>query len=102
MPATYDELDCLFTGWGEKSRGLIELLNIPGLTVWAMRDDLPAPTYAIGHAAMMGDAAHATTPYQGQGAGKAIEDALVPETLLGRLHDSKYIPNTFVSYDQVR
>ncbi len=50
----------------------------------------------------MGDAAHATTPYQGQGAGQAIEDALVLETLLGRLRDPKYIPNAFVSYDQVR
>ncbi|KAL9064889.1 MAG: hypothetical protein Q9161_008592 [Pseudevernia consocians] len=102
MPATYDELDRLFTGWGKKARGLIELLDIPDLKVWAMRDDLPAPTYTIGNVAMMGDAAHATTPYQGQGAGQAIEDALVLETLLGRLHNPKYIPNAFVSYDQVR
>lgn len=102
MPATYGMLERLFTGWGKKAHELIELLDIPTLTLWAMRDDLPALTYTVGHVAMMGDAAHATTPYQGQGAGQAIEDALVLETLLGRLHDPKYIPNAFVSYDQVR
>lgn len=101
-PATHDELNHLFTGWGQKAHNLIELLDTPNLTAWAMRDDLPAPTYTIGHVAMMGDAAHATTPYQGQGAGQAIEDALVLETLLGRVHDPKYIPNAFAAYDQVR
>lgn len=102
MPATYDDLDRLFTGWGQKARDLIALLDSPTLTAWAMRDDLPAPTYTVGHVAMMGDAAHATTPFQGQGAGQAIEDALVLETLLGRVREAKFIPNAFAAYDQVR
>ncbi|CAF9919798.1 MAG: hypothetical protein ALECFALPRED_001302 [Alectoria fallacina] len=102
MPATYAQLDALFTGWGEKARSLIALLDSPSLTVWAMRDDLPAPTYTVGHVAMMGDAAHATTPFQGQGAGQAIEDALVLETVLGRVGDAKSIANAFAAYDQVR
>lgn len=102
MPASYDELDRLFTGWGKKARDLIELIDTPSLAVWAMRDDLPAATYTVGHVAMMGDAAHATTPFQGQGAGQAIEDALVLETLLGRVHDPKHIPYAFEAYDQVR
>ena len=102
MPANNSELSRLLTGWGKKCQGLIELLDIPNLKMWAMRDDLPARTYAVGHVAMMGDAAHATTPYQGQGAGQAIEDALVLETLLGRIRDPKYIPNAFAAYDQVR
>ncbi len=50
----------------------------------------------------MGDAAHATTPFQGQGAGQAIEDALVLSTLLGRVRDPMLIPNAFAAYDQVR
>ncbi|KAI1741713.1 hypothetical protein F4680DRAFT_414814 [Xylaria scruposa] len=33
----------------------------------------------------MGDAAHAITPWQGAGAGKAIEDALILATVLGRI-----------------
>ena len=51
---------------------------------------------------MMGDAAHSTTPWQGQGASQAIEDALVLETLLGRVKDVQHIQNAFAAYDQVR
>lgn len=51
---------------------------------------------------MMGDAAHATTPFQGQGAGQAIEDACVLETLFGRVKRGKDVPNVFAAYDQVR
>ena len=102
LPATYDQVDGLFTGWSKKAHDLTKLLDTPNLTMWAMRDDLPASTYSIGHVAMMGDAAHATTPFQGQGAGQAIEDALVLETLLGRIHDPKHIPKVFAAYDQVR
>lgn len=102
MPATYSDLDRLFTNWGQKAHDLIALLDSPTLAVWAMRDDLPAPSYTLGHVAMMGDAAHATTPFQGQGAGQAIEDALVLETLLGRIRESRFVPNVFAAYDQVR
>lgn len=50
----------------------------------------------------MGDAAHATTPYQGQGAAQAIEDALVLATLLAEVSDPSMIPNAFLAFDQVR
>lgn len=51
---------------------------------------------------MMGDAAHATTPFQGQGAGQAIEDALVLATLLAEVSDPSMIQNAFLAFDQVR
>ena len=51
---------------------------------------------------MMGDAAHATTPFQGQGAGQAIEDALVLTTLLAKITDPTHVPNAFTAFDQVR
>lgn len=38
---------------------------------------LPLPSFAVGRVALLGDAAHAMTPDLGQGAGQAIEDALV-------------------------
>ena len=50
----------------------------------------------------MGDAAHASTPFQGQGAGQAIEDALVLVTLLGKVETPKQLPNAFAAYDQIR
>ena len=50
----------------------------------------------------MGAAAHATTPYQGQGAGQAIEDALVLSTLFSHVSHPGMIQNAFLAYDQVR
>ena len=67
-----------------------------------MWDHKPAPTYTKDRIAIMGDAAHATTPYQGQGAGQAIEDALVLGTVLAQVMDRDMIEHAFLAYDQVR
>lgn len=50
----------------------------------------------------MGDAAHATTPCQGSGAGMAIEDSLVLSTLLGRAETAAQSSLALEVYDQVR
>jgi len=39
-------------------------------------DIKPLPRFAFGRVLLLGDAAHATTPNMGQGAGQAVEDAL--------------------------
>ncbi|CAD6591824.1 MAG: hypothetical protein ASARMPREDX12_005454 [Alectoria sarmentosa] len=103
LPADPEALRRMFSTWGASSRALVELLlATPNPSVWAMWDHPPAPTYTKGRIAMMGDAAHATTPYQGQGAGQAIEDALVLATLLAEVSDLRMIQNAFLAYDQVR
>ena len=70
--------------------------------MWALHDHSPAPTYTKNRIALMGDAAHATTPFQGQGAGQSMEDALVLKTVLAQVSNPKTIPNAFLAYDQVR
>lgn len=52
----------------------------------------------------MGDAAHASTPHQGAGAGQAIEDAHVLAELLAddRVHTSQDCVAAFQAYDEVR
>ncbi|CAF9924864.1 MAG: hypothetical protein ALECFALPRED_002851 [Alectoria fallacina] len=103
LPADPEALRRMFSTWGASSRALVELLlATPNPSVWAMWDHPPAPTYTKGRIAMMGDAAHATTPYQGQGAGQAIEDALVLATLLAEVTEPSMVQNAFLAYDQVR
>lgn len=91
--------------------------------VWALFDHPPAPTYFKGRLAILGDAAHASTPHQGAGAGQAIEDgkvilawdfptrfdiwtnhhpAFILSNLLGQIESASEIENAFYAYDAVR
>lgn len=71
---------------------------------WAIFENPPVSTYARGCVAIIGDAAHASTPHQGAGAGQAIEDVHVLTELLG---DGGVLNRTkakaaFQAYDRVR
>jgi salicylate hydroxylase len=70
--------------------------------VWALFDHPPAPTYYKGRLAILGDAAHASTPHQGAGAGQAIEDAYILTHLLGKIDSAADIEDAFRAYDSVR
>lgn len=70
--------------------------------VWALFDHPPAPTYYKGRLAILGDAAHASTPHQGAGAGQAIEDAFILSNLLGQVKTANEIEKAFHAYDAVR
>lgn len=50
----------------------------------------------------MGDAAHATTPWQGYGLGLAIEDAVILSTLLAETSSCRGINAALQAYDAVR
>ena len=72
--------------------------------MWALFDMLPAPTYSAGNVVLLGDAAHASTPHQGAGAGQALEDAFILSVLLGdeKTQTAGDIPAAFQAYDAVR
>lgn len=70
--------------------------------VWALFDHLPAPTYYKDRLCLLGDAAHASTPHQGAGAGQAIEDAFVLSNLLGQVNSTADLEKAFKAYDAVR
>lgn len=70
--------------------------------MWALFDHPPAATYYKGRFALLGDAAHASTPHQGAGAGQAIEDAFVLSNLLGQVNSVEEIEKAFHAYDAVR
>ncbi|KAK2063325.1 FAD/NAD(P)-binding domain-containing protein [Colletotrichum caudatum] len=58
--------------------------SLKSLDRWGQFDlgECPPPTYAKGRICLIGDAAHASTPHLGAGAGICIEDAAVLASLL--------------------
>jgi salicylate hydroxylase len=75
------------------------------LLQWAIFDlGNPLPAFHKGRIAVTGDAAHATSPHHGSGAGFAIEDSAVMAELLGddRVRTPKDIEAAFAAYDAIR
>ncbi|KAL3471907.1 hypothetical protein BJX99DRAFT_15248 [Aspergillus californicus] len=71
-----------FEGYGPNVTKLLKLCE-PKLNIWAIFDLLhPVPTFHKSRVAISGDAAHATSPHHGAGAGFCIEDTAVLATLL--------------------
>jgi salicylate hydroxylase len=50
---------------------------------------------------LLGDAAHASTPHQGSGAGQCLEDALVLSHLLGMATDAQDLEPALEVYDSI-
>ncbi|OBS20393.1 hypothetical protein FPOA_06764 [Fusarium poae] len=89
-----------FESFGEMPHNIIKLLDAP--KAWALLDHLPAPNFYSKNVAVVGDAAHATTPFQGAGAGQAIEDALVLSQLLGKVQCTDGVESALAAYDTIR
>lgn len=97
-----------FAGWSTTAQKIISMMRKND--IWALFNHPPATTYVSddGHVCVIGDAAHATTPHKGSGAGMAIEDAyvlgnLLSEALAGADVDAdKAISTAFRTYDATR
>ncbi|KAK2008417.1 mannitol 1-phosphate dehydrogenase [Colletotrichum eremochloae] len=89
-----------FEGWGDKSQKIIQMLQKPD--VWALFDHPPSPTYYQGRVCLLGDAAHASTPHKGSGAGMAVEDAYILGNLLALINGSEEIEMAFATYNKTR
>lgn len=97
-----------YAGWSSTVTKIISMMQKPD--IWALFNDPPASTYvsADGLVALIGDAAHATTPHKGSGAGMAIEDSfilggLVAEALsIEGVDAKKAISTAFRLYDATR
>ncbi|KAH9884877.1 salicylate hydroxylase [Xylariomycetidae sp. FL2044] len=102
--ATAEEMQKPYQGWPEHlQKAIKELLcdqpQQPAIYLW---NHAPARTYVQGAICMMGDAAHATTPWQGAGGGTSIEDSLILSTLLGMAKNKAEALVALRVYDRVR
>ncbi|KAI0189061.1 hypothetical protein F4808DRAFT_445754 [Astrocystis sublimbata] len=99
-----DEIKKLYAEWPTNLRQAVDELlcqepEQQGMYLW---EHLPARTYASGPLCLMGDAAHATTPWHGSGGGMSVEDSLILSTLLGRARSPIEAQAALKAYDHVR
>ncbi|KAI0964717.1 hypothetical protein F4678DRAFT_486470 [Xylaria arbuscula] len=107
-----DDVKAAFEGWCAPVRDLVERFP-EAMDKWAIFDlwEFLVPHYNSDRLCLAGDAAHATSPHHGAGAGQGIEDALCLTTLMQgvvteiREHPdakAKALATAFQTYDTVR
>jgi salicylate hydroxylase len=104
-PATREDALRDFAGSGRNVTSLLKLCK-PNLDVWGIfhLGDNPLPFYARKRVCLIGDAAHATSPHHGAGAGICIEDAAVMASLLDdeNVQTPEDVEVAFAVFDRVR
>jgi 6-hydroxynicotinate 3-monooxygenase len=73
------------------------------INIWAIYTRDPLATWVAGRVALLGDSCHPTTPWMGQGAAMAMEDAAVLSRCLDEIHgDPDGIEHAFNQYEATR
>jgi salicylate hydroxylase len=101
-PATRDQALSIFEEYAWDSRILDLVRNIEGdMSFWALVEMPRLPRWSRGRVMLLGDAAHAPLPHQGQGAGLAIEDACALAALLAKSGLKDY-GSAFQAFEDLR
>ncbi|VDB99296.1 unnamed protein product [Peniophora sp. CBMAI 1063] len=98
-----EELLPLFEGWAQEARGVIAGLEGAGLKKWVINVVNPLDEWSAGRVTLLGDAAHGMVPFQGAGAGQAIEDVHILSTLLSHPRTTRQtVQHALRAYSDVR
>ncbi|KAM5343940.1 hypothetical protein ACJ41O_012477 [Fusarium nematophilum] len=100
IPATKEQMLSSFSGWGPDVVNIVRLMGQSD--IWALFDLQPVEAYHKGRVCLLGDAAHASTPFQGAGAGMAVEDAYVLGRILGHVQRADDLPAAFEAFSKAR
>lgn len=92
----------LYSDYSEDAQQIVRMVAKDTSASWTAADHDHAPVYFRGRVGMMGDAAHASMPYAGNGAAQALEDVAVLDHLLSKLESVEQVPALFEAYDAVR
>ncbi|KAI0879769.1 FAD/NAD(P)-binding domain-containing protein [Hypoxylon argillaceum] len=88
---------------GPVAKGVVDLIldqeDPKGYAQWEHKS---TPTYANNRACIVGDAAHATSPWQDAGAGISIEDAFIMGRLFSNISTAAEIEAAFKAFDALR
>ena len=77
-PVDPEEIRAVYAGWCGDAQRLIDAACAQKMYKWALNARTPLPSWIIdGQVTLIGDAAHAMTPFLGHGAACGIEDAVV-------------------------
>jgi len=102
VPATRDQALSIFEEYSWDRRILDLVRNIEGdMSFWALIEMPRMPRWSRGRVMLLGDAAHAPLPHQGQGAGLAIEDAYALGALLAQGGLKNY-SSAFQAFENLR
>ncbi|KAF2130014.1 mannitol 1-phosphate dehydrogenase [Dothidotthia symphoricarpi CBS 119687] len=95
-----EEMEADFAEWGTHVQKIVGAMEKPD--IWALFMHPPCKTYYKGRLCLLGDAAHATTPHQGAGAGMCIEDSYILANLIKEVNGVEDLERAFHAYDHVR
>lgn len=87
-------------GWARPAEKLLAAAPDDGLIAGNISDREPVRKWGEGRVTLVGDAAHAMTPFLGQGGGQGIEDAAVVTSCLADGGDD--VPAALRSYENMR
>ncbi|KAF8132198.1 hypothetical protein K438DRAFT_830770 [Mycena galopus ATCC 62051] len=100
--ATPEEFIAKFRDFDPKFLHILDLPIHSPIHRWTLRVLPHLPTWILGRAALLGDAAHATLPMLGQGAGMAVEEAAALGCLLPAGTRREDIPARLKAYQDLR
>jgi salicylate hydroxylase len=89
VEASVEEALAVFEGWHPAVREMVGAVE-DDPAWWALHDFLPLEKWSEGRVVLVGDAAHAMLPHQGQGANQAIEDAVALARILADTRPGEY------------
>jgi salicylate hydroxylase len=91
-----------YAKWSPMVKSIMSVMIKPD--IWALYNHTPTRSYIQSHPriCLLGDAAHASTPHSGAGAGMCIEDCYILSELLTETTSVNDLEKAFKAYDEVR